>query len=376
MKGTLIMKICIDIQTALNQPTGVGHYTMELAKHIAAILETDELILFYFDFIKKKPIINNNNVTLKTIRCFPERVIRRFWRYLKWPPFNLLAGPANIYHFPNFILPPLKHGKSVVTIHDLSFLRFPEFAPTRYARYLSSIVKETVTRADAIITDSMFSKDEIEQLLHVDADRLYPIYPGISSRFQALDKETIKPILSKLNLDRPYILTISTIEPRKNIPFLISIFERLLGFDGNLVIAGKLGWKYEPILERIHTSSRTDDILYLNYVEDKDLPALYSGAELFVFTSHYEGFGLPPLEAMACGVPVVASSGGSLGEVLGEGAYVIQNFDLNTWTEAIQNILFSSDLRNKQITKGYNRAGNYTWYNSASQVLQLYKMLV
>jgi len=370
------MKICIDIQTTLNQPTGVGHYTKELANHLSVLLNRDELILFYFSFINRKPSININTANYKPMRWLPERIMRRIWRYLKWPPFNIFAGSADIYHFPNFVLPPLKKGKSVVTIHDLSFLRFPEFAPTRYARYLSSIVKDTVRRADAIITDSKFCRDEIEELLHVNSDRLHPIYPGISLRFHTIDKEKISSTLAKLNLERPYILTISTVEPRKNIQFLITLFEQLYNFYGDLVIAGKLGWKYEPILKRIQTSYRTNDILYLDYVEDIDLPALYSGAELFVFPSHYEGFGLPPLEAMACGVPVVASSGGALDEVLGDGACIIQDYDINTWIETIQNLLFDSEFRKKQIAKGHHRVNNYTWDNSVSRVLKLYRSLL
>ena len=142
------------------------------------------------------------------------------------------------------------------------------------------------------------------------------------------------------------------------------------------MIAGKPGWKYKPILERICSSSRSNDIIYLNYVDDNDLPALYSGAEMFAFTSFYEGFGLPPLEAMACGVPVVASSGGSLIEVLGNGACVVDNFEIDAWTEAIQNILYSSSIRSSQITNGYERVHNYTWAESASKVLRLYKSLI
>lgn len=376
MREIHFMRICIDIQSAILNPTGVGRYTLDLVKHLDNIIYPDELVLFQFNLAKHDLPFQITHSTRRIIRLLPGRVIRRAWRMVsKWPSFNFFAGPADVFHFPHFTIPPLKGGKSVVTIHDMSFLRFPEYAPTRYARYLSDTIQDTVNKADAILTDSLFSKQEIESLLNIDSSRLFPVYPGISSEFNKRDRESINALLSRLNIDRPYILLVATIEPRKNIPFLIDIFEKLERFDGYLVIAGKLGWKYETIINRMQTSSKANSIRYLEYVDDKDLPSLYSGAELFVFPSFYEGFGLPPLESMACGVPVVSSAGGSLYEALGEGACIIHDFDHDTWIENIQNLLFDSDIREKRINAGFRRVLNYTWHDSASQVLQIYKSL-
>jgi glycosyltransferase involved in cell wall biosynthesis len=306
----------------------------------------------------------------------PERVVRRMWYYLKWPSFDSLAGAANIFHFPDFVIPPLNKGKSVVTIHDMSFLRVPEYAPNRYARYLSNAVRSSVTKADFIITDSLFSKQEIESLLNIESSRLCHVYPGISSIFIKQDKKSIERVLSSMNIDRPYILLVATVEPRKNIPFLIEVFEKIKGYDGYLVIAGRLGWKYKPIIKRMKSSHKANSIRYINYINDNELPALYSGAELFVFPSYYEGFGLPPLEAMACGTPVVSSAKGSLKEVLDGGACVIQDFNHDSWLEEITKLLFDSALKKKRIAAGHRHIRKYTWENSASQILDIYKSLI
>jgi glycosyltransferase involved in cell wall biosynthesis len=369
------MKICIDIQTAINKPTGVGHYTIELVKNLAKNTERNDLILFYINFKRKRPQIGCINATYKTFSLLPERLVRRMWYYLKWPSFNTLTGAADIFHFPDFVIPPLKNGKSVVTIHDMSFLRFPEYAPNRYAKYLTNTIQDTAMRADTIVTDSLFSKQEIESLLSIDSSRLHHVYPGISSNFYKRDRESIRSVLTRFKIDRPYILLVATVEPRKNIPFIINVFEKLKGYDGCLVIAGRLGWKYEPIIKHMKNSPKTNSIHYIEYVNDDDLPALYSGADLFVFPSYYEGFGLPPLEAMACGIPVVSSAGGSLQEVLDGGACIIYDFNHDTWLDEITKLLFDSAYKTKRIAAGYNLSRKYTWAKCASQILQIYRTL-
>ena len=285
----------------------------------------------------------------------------------------MFAGPADVYHFPNFILPPLRQGKSVVTIHDMSFLRFPEFAEERNRSYLSSRIRDTVNRADAVITDSRFSADEILDLMPADPENVFPIHLGIDHSFRRPDAREVVSTTNTLGLDRPYLLTVGTVEPRKNIPFLIEVFEKLADFDGYLVIAGMHGWKYEPILDRIRASARADRIHCLEYVEDTQLPALYTGAELFLLTSFYEGFGFPPLEAMACGTPVVSSTGGSLPEVLGGAAVLVDSFDSELWSGEISRLLSDTGAREQLAAEGARQAGKYSWDETARKTLEVYE---
>lgn len=367
------VRVCIDIQSAIAQRAGVGRYTRELVHHLGATAGPDQLELFYFDFKRRGTPFETPNATHRVVRWFPGRLAQWAWKTLHWPPFNRFAGPADLYHFPNFILPPLKGGKSIVTIHDMSFLRFPEFADERNLKYLSARIEDTVERADAIITNSQFSADETHSLLHVDPAKLFPIHLGIEPSFTLQDKAAIRPILAGLGLNRPYLLTVGTLEPRKVFPFLIEVFEKLTSFDGDLVIAGMPGWKYEPILARIRSSPRAARIRWLNFVEDSQLPALYAGAELFIFTSLYEGFGFPPLEAMACGTPVLSSGHGSLKEVLGSGAMLMETFNSDLWADKARIILSDSDCRRMMTDYGRRQASRYSWDDTARKTWEVYK---
>jgi glycosyltransferase involved in cell wall biosynthesis len=178
-----------------------------------------------------------------------------------------------------------------------------------------------------------------------------------------------------LGLERPYLLAVGTIEPRKNLSFLVDVFEALNVEDLDLVIAGKPGWKCEPIFKRLEDSCRADRIRYVNHVPDAGLPALYAGAELMVVPSLYEGFGFPPLEAMACGTPVLSSAGGSLPEVLGAAALVVPGFERDCWKEAIERLLGDSGLRDRLIRAGLERAARFRWETTARKTWELYRSL-
>lgn len=367
------VRICIDIQSAIAQRAGVGRYTRELVYHLGTTAGDDQLLLFYFDFKRRGTPFETPNSTHRVVNWCPGRLAQQAWKTIHWPPFDLFAGRADLYHFPNFILPPVRRGKTVVTIHDMSFLRLPQFADERNQKYLSARIHDTVRRADAIITDSAFSASEIKALLKVDPARVFPIHLGIEPSFTVQDKAAIRPVLSRLGLNRPYLLSVGTLEPRKMFPFLIEVFEKMTAFDGDLVIAGMPGWKYEPILQRIQDSPRAASIRWLNFVEDADLPSLYAGAELFMFTSIYEGFGFPPLEAMACGTPVLAAARGPLREVLGAGATLMEDFDSGLWADKAGAILSDPDCRRMMADYGRSQASTYSWKNTAMKTWDVYR---
>ena len=236
------MKVCIDIQAAIAQQAGVGRYTRQLVQGLAAGRKPDDaLTLFYFDFKKKGLPFNPPDCTTHPVHLCPGRLAQLAWKTIGRPSFNFFAPRADLYHFPNFILPPLSGGKSVVTIHDLSFIRFPQFAEQKNLDYLSARIRDTVQRADAIITDSAFGATELQELLQVPEDKLFPIHLGISENFKPQDPELVTAALRRLGLDRPYLLTVGTVEPRKNLDFIVGLFEHMKDFDGRLVIAGMRG---------------------------------------------------------------------------------------------------------------------------------------
>ena len=363
------MKVCIDVQSAVSQRAGVGRYVRSLAENMGEFSEDAELSLFFFDFLRKGLLFEASKAEIRAVRWCPGRVMQRAWRSLDWPPYNWFAGPADVYHFPNFVVPPLTSGRSVVTIHDVSFLRMPETTEERNLRYLRSRIADTVKRADAIITDSHFSASEIVELLGVDPGKVHAIYPGISDDFMVPENEEVEAARGTYGLDKPYLLTVGTVEPRKNLRFLMEVFEKMTGFDGHLVVVGAPGWKCEPILERMRSSSRASDIRYLKYVPEDKLRGLYGGAELFVFPSLYEGFGFPPLEAMACGTQVVSSTGGSLREVLDGGALLIEEGDSAEWASRVSGALDDSPSADK----GREHAAKYTWREAARKTWAVYE---
>jgi glycosyltransferase involved in cell wall biosynthesis len=368
------MKVCVDIQSAVTQRAGVGRYTRALVHHLGAAAGDNRLALFYFDFKRRGAAFDVPNATHRAVRWCPGAAVQACWKYARWPAFESFAGKADLYHFPNFILPPLRGNRAVVTIHDASFMRFPEFAEEKNLAYLAARIHDTVAHARAILTISSFSANEISSLLNVAPGRIFAVHPGIGPEFRRPADEQIRADLAALSVgDAPYLLTVGTLEPRKNIPLAIELFERMSWFHGRLVIAGMKGWKCQPILDRMLSSSRAPDIRYLEYVPDTRLPSLYAGATLFVFPSFYEGFGFPPLEAMACGTPVLSSAGGSLPEALGDGAVVLDSMDPERWAAEAQRLLHDATRRSVLVQRGLAKAASYTWAETARKTWDVYQ---
>lgn len=370
------MHVCLDIQSAIAQRAGVGRYTRSLVEHLGADAAHDAVRLFYFDFQRRGAPFPAPGMEQRAVRWCPGRLVQGAWKRLRWPPFDWFAGRADVYHFPNFIVPPLTAGRSVVTIHDVSFLRYPQFAEARNLAYLTARMADTVRRADAIITVSRFCAAEIIALLRAPPAKVFPIHSGLPAELAPPPPEAVARLRARRALQRPYLLTVGTLEPRKNLEFLVAAFEHMTAFDGELVIAGMRGWKYETILRRIAASPRAAAIRLLDYVPDADLPALYGGAEAFLFPSLYEGFGFPPLEAMACGTPVVASTGGALAEVLAGGGQLLAEFDPERWAAVTLAVVNDRALRQTWIDKGRRHAAQYRWQETARQTWRVYRQVM
>lgn len=369
------MKLCLDIQSALAQRAGVGRYTRMLAENLPLTAGADELSLFYFDFKRRGCDFAPPGVNQRSVSWIPGRIVQGGWKTIGFPPFDWFSGRADVFHFPNFIRPPLLRGKSVVTIHDAAFLRYPETIEARNYKYLSAGIKETVDKSDAIICVSTFTANELRELLHVPGEKLRVIPSGLSPAHQRASMADIQAMRQRLHLERPYLLSVGTLEPRKNYPFLIEVFEKL-NFDGDLVIAGMKGWKTDGIFERRNHSPKRERVRLLEYVDEKDLASLYSEAEAFVIPSLYEGFGFPPLESMQCGTPVISAATGSLPEILGDAARMISGFDVDAWTHEIDHVVRDTETREAMIAKGYEKAASYTWKQTALLTWDVYRSLV
>lgn len=367
------VRVCIDIQAAVSQRAGVGRYTRRLVEHLGPVAEEAwpglDLNLFCFDFKRQADLPDICGARNRTVRWIPGRVVQQAWKRVGFPPFNWFAGGAEVTHFPNFIRPPLSRGRSVVTVHDLTLLRAPETMEPKNLAYQTAHLAKTLQRADRIITDCQFVADELVADCGVDRSRVMPIHLGLDAAFVAPPADVISAFKQRHAIDRPYLLHVGTVEPRKNHAFLFEAFAALKDrglFDGELLLVGGRGWKSEETFAAV---ARHPDIRHLGFVPDAELPALYAGAEVFVFPSLYEGFGFPPLEAMQCGTPVVASTRGSLREVLGEGAELVEDFSVDAWVESIRR------ARNRDGGVGRRWATRYQWADTARATLEVYRSL-
>jgi glycosyltransferase involved in cell wall biosynthesis len=375
------MRVCLDIQSAVGRGTGVGRYTRELARGLAAVRDpADRLAMFCFDFHRRGLSWTAPGAELRACRWLPGRFVQKAWKSIGAPPFDLFSGPADVFHFPNFILPPLRRGKSVVTIHDVAFLRMPETIEEKNLAYLTTHIRRTVDRADAILAVSEFTRREIIELLNVPPEKVFAIHSGIeqpSTKNQEPSTKHQEPNSSSPALHHsttPFLLSLGTLEPRKNYAFLVDVFERMK-FDGELVIAGGRGWKFEPVLERIARSPKRDRIRLPDYLPDADLERLYRDCALFVLPSRYEGFGFPPLEAMVRGAPVVSAATGSLPEVLGDAAELIAGFDADEWAARLDALVADDTRRRDLAARGSVHAARFTWTETARKTWDLYRHL-
>jgi glycosyltransferase involved in cell wall biosynthesis len=368
--------IGIDVTSALSQQAGIGRYTRELISSLIKYDSASEYVLFS----AKQPswerlssrIGPDARVRYKQAPL-SERWLYRIWYRLRLPlPVQTFTGEIDLYYSPDFVLPPVRSQiPTILTVHDLSFVHYPEtFTPSLRA-YLNKVVPRSIQNATHVLADSKATRDDLINLWQIEEDKITVIYPGVDPAFRPpADSQELANVRKKYNLgDGPYILSVSTIQPRKNYQMLIRAFRGVVDdLPHKLVIAGGKGWLYEETLKEAETQGLADKVLFLGFVEDEDLPALYSDATLFVFPSLYEGFGLPILEAMACGVPAIVSDASSLPEVAGEDALVIPPKEQEIWTAAIRDLLSDPSRRSQMVAGGFLRVRQFGWKRSAEQL--------
>lgn len=377
------MRIAIDYTPAIRQAAGIGRLTRHLINELLMRDREHAYRLFVAGPLPrgwKPPSDWPADVSLSPTRI-PERWLTILWHRLRVPwAVETFIGPCDLFHSTDFVMPPVRRARTLLTIHDLSFLRYPECAHPTLAAYLGVVVPRSLARADRVLADSWATRDELVDLLGVEADRIAVIHGGIESRFSPTpDPDENAACRAMYHLDRPYILSLGTVEPRKNYQRLLHAYAALLAKHGThlpeLVIAGGKGWLYHSAFAAVDQLRLRDHVRFLGYVEDEHLPALYRGAELFVFPSLYEGFGFPPLEALASGCPVVCSNSSSLPEVVGDAAILVDPFDVDAMSEAISAGLFDTALRSRLTNLGLRRSSQFTWARSADSLLAEYERM-
>jgi glycosyltransferase involved in cell wall biosynthesis len=307
-------------------------------------------------------------------------------RYTRIPVLNTLSNHLRLPRILRKLDLDILHGlcdfiplggggyKRVFTVHDLTGLLFPETHKLAVALNHRLIMPLELKTSDAVIAVSENTKHDLIKHFNVDEGRIHVVYEGVDSTFRSCDTSEVK---SKYGLDFPFILYVGTLEPRKNIPRLLNAFKKLVdsGISHRLVVAGRSGWKYAGILESVGKLGLTGRVVFTGYVPREDLPGLYSLADVFVFPSLYEGFGLPVLEAMACGTPVVCSNTSSLPEVAGDAALTVDPLDVEGLAESMERVLTDGGLADKLRKRGLKQAAGFTWEYAAGKTLKVYEGL-
>lgn len=320
------------------------------------------------------------NCTVKMCHWFHDVLYRMIWNYIPVPYSVFFGKSADVSIFFNFIVPPGVRGKKIAVIHDMAYMSCPETVRGKTRRMLKTSMKNSCKRADKIITISEFSKSEILKYLPVEPDKIEVVPWGVDFNVyhDQYPADKIELTVGKYCAEEEYILYLGTIEPRKNLERLIRAYAMLYDKDRNipaLVLAGQKGWYYDEILGSVKELHLEEKVKFLGYVPEEDVPLLLCGAKMFVFPSLYEGFGLPPLEAMACGTPVVTSNAASLPEFTKDVAILVDPLDIASIAEGMDMVLRDDRLREELIEKGLNRSREYTWSRSAERIMNICKRL-
>jgi glycosyltransferase involved in cell wall biosynthesis len=385
------MRIAFDYTTGIYPGAGIARYTRSLVRALAELDTANSYALFYAarglpsptpetaqadDLFARHPNFRGVPIPLSVRQMFAA------WQRLRLPlSVDLFTGRCDIMHSPDFVSPPHRSGADVITVHDLSFLVVPECAELKLAAFLAKTVPAAVRRADRIVAVSHQTKRDLVRLLNTPESKIIVAHNGVDDRFRPISDDAAQQSLrDKLHLPQRFILHVGTLEPRKNLRGLVEAYGILAGRGARaiaLVLAGRKGWLYEPILEAAEEVNRGGgNVVFVDYVDDSDLPLLYNMAEVFAYPSLYEGFGLPAAEAMACGTPTLVSSDGALAEVVGDAALAVDPLSPEAIATGLQRLIEDSALRARVAKAGPKQVARFTWRSAAEKVLEVYNQLM
>lgn len=378
------MKVVLSVEPVRFPLTGIGRYTYELAQRLAQCPEITELhYMAGRRFLPRLPSASDQSGgghALKRMVQKSRLAIEAYRRLMPWLKGRALKGHADcLYHSPNYYLPPFK-GLKVATFHDLSPFTLPQCHAPELARFLRKELTQTLERADRLITDSEFTRQELAAYFDWPLERIDTVPLAAAPEFHPRAAHELQPTLARHGLQPGgYSLFVGTIEPRKNIEVLLQAYQRLplqARQRWPLILTGYHGWRNEAIHQRLDAAQREGWARYLGFVPSHELPLLFAGARLFTFPTLYEGFGLPVLEAMGSGVPVVCSNTSSLPEVAGEAALMCAPEDVQALTELIGKGLEDEAWRPGAIAAGLEHAGRFSWERCARETFDVYRRTV
>lgn len=371
------MRVSLELQPCCGNMTGIGVYTYELVKRLRSTQGLD-LQGNVFNFLGR----NNHASWVKTLafpvvenRLFPYGVYRRIWNLSPVEYGRFFGRSADVTHFFNYIVPPHITGQVITTIHDLTYIRYPETVADSNLRHIRSGLPRSVERSSLIMTSSQFSKREIVALCGVPEDKVRVVYPAVDQTECACASA---PLLERLHIQQPYFLYVGSIEPRKNLCRLLQAFDHLraqVESPCQLVICGANGWNNQEFYKILSQMNFRESVCLTGYLPGKEKNALYKSATAFVFPSIYEGFGIPLLEAMHWRIPVICSNVASMPEVAGDAACYVDPFSLDSIQEGLSKVLHDPVYGQKLVQKGDLRVQVFSWEQSSLAMEQMYQSL-
>ncbi len=362
--------IDVDILGLSNIYTGIPNYMRYLIDGLAKL----ELSSHKVFLLSRQPIFADDSLPGHFSQAVVRWPFKRGWNSFALP-WMVKRLSLNVMHLPAFSTPYFAPCPLVVTIHDLAYLMYPECCQRETVQYLSRKVPHALRKASAVITPTATVKKEIVVHYGFPQEKIFPVWHGVSPRFKILPQETVAKVKSELSLPEPFILFVGTVEPRKNLGRLIEAYGKAVahGLKHFLVIAGTRGWLCEEIYQLPHKLGIEKRVLFLGYVLDELLPALYNAADIFIYPSLYEGFGLPVLEAMACGKPVIASKISSLSEVVGEAGMLVEPLDTDAIASAMLFLAENPEAKRSIAQKGLERVKEFSWEKTARETVRVYE---
>ena len=361
------MRIAIDARIVYYSSGGIRRYVLLLLEALAALDGDTEYLVLHS---RKQHTPPEPGPNFRPVRCWTPSH-HRLERSMMGLEVARLR--PDLLHSPDFIPPGFGYRRSVITVQDLSFLRYPQFLTDESRRYYNKQIPWAVDRADHILTISEATGRDLTSLLGVAPDRVTVTPLAADPALRCLAPREVEQIIGSYDLSRGYVLFVGTLEPRKNVVGLLRAYRVLVDLgrtDAALVLAGERGWLYDEVFEEMHSLGLEGRVRLLQAVPDRDLPGLYGGAGVLAMPSFYEGFGLPALEAMACGTPVVAAQRGALPEVVGDAGLLVDPEDSDSMAAALERALLDEQLRSRLRQLGLEQASQFTWERTAQRTLQ------
>jgi glycosyltransferase involved in cell wall biosynthesis len=363
------MRVVFDATPLLSPRTGVGAFVEAV---LARLPRRDvEVVAFAYGRLNRDLIVDLVPAGVDVApRKVPARTTGMLWKYGAWPPIEYFTGTIDVVHGPNFVVPPSRSGVELVTIHDLTPVHYPQYCDRNTVRYPGHI-RRALDRGAHVHAVSSFVADEVAEVFDLDAARIHVVYngvPAITGGDAARGKHLARA-------DR-YILAVGTIEPRKNLAALVRAFDEIAVSDSEvcLVLAGDRGWNVLEFDEAMQAARHAERVRVTGRVTDEQRADLLAGAAVLAYPSRYEGFGLPPLEAMSVGVPVLATAVGALPEILGDGALLVGPTD-DEIGAGLRRVLTDDELRARLVARGAERVARYSWDRCADELVELYERL-